>query len=216
MCDLAVPRPFWGQSSMYCRGLARRGPPCWLHSWFDTSVKPLLCSSLTLLYSGWSHRFLSFLTSHFVLKSTWNAVEKGAGLSLFMEQYNKSGEFNMGSVLQASSGSQSQSPPGGNINQPLDSDWWIYSQFRLFRQRSQAWIYWVLWQNFWEMHKTQIFPCLTSVKSVRHCQQKTISELLNETCNKMRESTPYVPISMYYKSHLYSEAKWAFFTSRIF
>lgn len=93
-------------------------------------------------------RSLSFLTSHFILRSTWNAVDKGAGLELFIVQYNKSAEFNMGSVLRAGSGSQSRSPPGGNINQPSDSEWWIYWEIRLFRQTRQAQIYRALWQKF--------------------------------------------------------------------
>lgn len=146
-----------------------------LPDWFDATVRPLWCLDLTrVAFLACLIIPLSLLTSHFILRSTWSAVDNRAGLELFIAWYNKSAEFNMGSVLWASSGSQSRSPPVETSIRPQTvSDGFTVSFDCLDRQA---------WPRFIERYDkslregiffTIFFLNVTSAEFVRHKQQKT-------------------------------------------
>lgn len=146
-----------------------------LPDWFDATVRPLWCLDLTrVAFLACLIIPLSLLTSHFILRSTWSAVDNRAGLELFIARYNKSAEFNMGSVLWASSGSQSRSPPVETSIRPQTvSDGFTVSFDCLDRQA---------WPRFIERYDkslregiffTIFFLDVTSAEFVRHRQQTT-------------------------------------------
>lgn len=165
------------------------GPPLLVSvppDWFDATVRLLLCLDVTVLHSDLSHRSL---TSHFMLRSTWSAADKRAGLELFIVRHNKSAEFNMGSALRASGGSQSQSPPVETSISPQTVSDGFTESFDCFDRRARPRFIERYDKNFGEGIYFTTFSDFASVEFVRHLDERTgDGGRLNEICNKTGDS----------------------------